>query len=95
MNLTSEDLAQIRSVIEDVVFPLRGEIEALRNDIKDIYDMLQTCKKVALPTRLSESFSRREAAKTECRTPSGREIGRSRTATVAGTLFSISDSLLY
>jgi hypothetical protein len=39
MSLTHEDLSQIRSMFEEFVTPLRGEIEALHNDIKEIYDM--------------------------------------------------------
>jgi hypothetical protein len=45
MSLTSEDLSQIRSIVEEVVFPLKGEIEVLRNDIKEIYDMLADLQK--------------------------------------------------
>ena len=40
MSLTQEDLLQIRSIVEDVVTPLRGDIEALNNDIKEIYKMI-------------------------------------------------------
>lgn len=40
MSLTANDLQEIRSIIEDAVLPLKGEIEALRNDIKDIYEMI-------------------------------------------------------
>jgi uncharacterized protein (UPF0335 family) len=44
MSLTHEDLQEIRSIVRDVVEPLieplANEIKALRNDIKDIYDMI-------------------------------------------------------
>jgi len=40
MSLTREDLQEIRSIIQEEVRPLAGELEALRNDIKDIYDMI-------------------------------------------------------
>ncbi|HSW98392.1 MAG TPA: hypothetical protein VLF71_00995 [Candidatus Saccharimonadales bacterium] len=52
MNLTNDDLQAIRDIIKDEVSsivrstvkeelrPISGELEALRNDIKEIYDML-------------------------------------------------------
>jgi len=44
MSLTSEDLLQIRQLFneafDDKIAPLAGEIEALRNDIKEIYNMI-------------------------------------------------------
>ncbi len=57
MSLTEEDLQQLRlaireeatSVIDvklrEYVAPLSGEIQALRNDIKEIYDMLADINK--------------------------------------------------
>jgi uncharacterized protein (UPF0335 family) len=53
MSLTQEDLLQIRNlvreevttVIEREIEPLRGEIQAWRNDIKDIYDMISQLEK--------------------------------------------------
>ena len=40
MGLTQNDLMQIRSIVQEVVRPLQGEIEALRNDVKEIYQIL-------------------------------------------------------
>jgi peptidoglycan hydrolase CwlO-like protein len=44
MSLTASDLQEIRSIVEEVVQrtvqPLQSEIQALRNDIKEIYDMI-------------------------------------------------------
>lgn len=44
MSLTQDDLQEIRgvvqSVVEPLIKPLSNEIQALRNDIKDIYDMI-------------------------------------------------------
>ncbi|HEY4964594.1 MAG TPA: hypothetical protein VIH90_07950 [Candidatus Saccharimonadales bacterium] len=40
MSLTSDDLRQIRSIVESAISPLQDEITALRSDIKEIYDML-------------------------------------------------------
>jgi prefoldin subunit 5 len=59
MSLTQEDLLQIRKVVEDVVHrelePLTGKIEALENDIKEIYDMLKELQKQNSPV---PSFSK-------------------------------------
>lgn len=38
--MTTSDLQEIRSIVEQVVQPLNSEIQALRNDVKDIYDMI-------------------------------------------------------
>jgi chromosome segregation ATPase len=48
MSLTSSDLLEIRNIIEsaltkqtnEAIMPIQGELEALRNDIKDIYEMI-------------------------------------------------------
>lgn len=44
MSLTSEDSIQIRDIVGDVfdrkIDPIIGELEALRNDAKEIYGML-------------------------------------------------------
>lgn len=40
MSLTTDDLQQIRNIVEHAVQPLQDEIAALRNNIKDIYDMI-------------------------------------------------------
>lgn len=48
MSLTSNDLSEISNIIEsaltkqsnDSIKPIQGEIEALSNDIKEIYDMI-------------------------------------------------------
>ena len=44
MSLTQEDLQQIRAIVQDVVepliSPLESEIKAIRNDIKELYDMI-------------------------------------------------------
>ena len=63
MSLTAEDLSQIRSVVEDIVqrevTPLRGEIAALRNDIKEIYDMITALQNSA--SVADESFQKLSA----------------------------------
>ena len=40
MSLTTDDLQDIRTIIKDEINPLRGDIEALSNDIKEIYEMI-------------------------------------------------------
>ena len=48
MSLTTNDLDEIRSIVEsaldkqnvEVIKPLQGELLAIRNDIKDIYFMI-------------------------------------------------------
>ncbi|HKR81707.1 MAG TPA: hypothetical protein VJR27_01770 [Candidatus Saccharimonadales bacterium] len=57
MSLTNDDLQAIRDVIKDEVssavrstveealHPISGELEALRNDIKEIYDMIAHIQK--------------------------------------------------
>ena len=40
MNLSYEDLQAIRTIVEETVSPIKGDIEALSNDIKEIYGML-------------------------------------------------------
>ncbi len=45
MSLTYEDLQAIRTVVEDTVNPVVGNIEALSNDIKEIYEMLADIQK--------------------------------------------------
>ena len=45
MSLTTSDLQEIRNIVEQVVQPLNSEIQALRNDVKDIYDMISNIEK--------------------------------------------------
>lgn len=40
MSLTHDDLQAIRNIVEVTVNPLRGDIEALNNDIKEIYAII-------------------------------------------------------
>ena len=48
MSLTTNDLEEIRNIVEsglnkqnvEVIKPLQGELTAIRNDIKDIYFMI-------------------------------------------------------
>jgi len=40
MSLTQSDLQEIRSIVQTAVEPLANEIKALRNDIREIHDMI-------------------------------------------------------
>jgi NurA-like 5'-3' nuclease len=61
MSLTSEDLLQIRTIVSEVVEPLieplRGEIEALSNDVKEIYSMISEMKSTAITDRTFQKRS--------------------------------------
>jgi hypothetical protein len=55
MSLSYDDLQEIRKIVEETVNPIKGDLEALGNDIKEIYDMLANLQK----TRSSgESFEK-------------------------------------
>lgn len=60
MNLTQSDLQEIRSIVQSVVGPmiepLANEIQALRNDIKEIYDMIAELQSSVIT---DESFKKR------------------------------------
>jgi hypothetical protein len=53
MSLTASDLDEIRNIVESAltrqtdkaIKPIQGEIEALRNDIAEIYDMIADLQK--------------------------------------------------
>ena len=45
MSLSYDDLQAIRTVVEETISPVRGDIKALSNDIKEIYQMLADIQK--------------------------------------------------
>ena len=45
MSLSYEDLQAIRNVVKEEVSPISGELEALSNDIKEIYTMIDDVQK--------------------------------------------------
>lgn len=53
MSLSPHDLSEIRSIVEsslarqsdEVIRPIQNELQALRNDIKEIYDMIADLKR--------------------------------------------------
>ena len=59
MSLTDIDLFEIRSILREEltiqIEPLHGEVEALRNDIKEIYAMIADLQK---ETSTSKSFKK-------------------------------------
>lgn len=40
MSLTQSDLQQIRSLFEEYIKPIDGRLQALENDVKEIYQMI-------------------------------------------------------
>jgi hypothetical protein len=48
MSLTTSDLQEIRTIVEQAMRPLRSEVHALRNDIKEIYDTVADLEKAVL-----------------------------------------------
>jgi Skp family chaperone for outer membrane proteins len=69
MSLTNADLQAIRATISHEVSvavrgalkeelqPIRGELKALRNDIKDIYDMLAELQKGLMPDKQFQNLT--------------------------------------
>lgn len=45
MGLTYDGLQAIRNIVEETINPFRGNIEALSNDIKGIYEMIAKLQK--------------------------------------------------
>lgn len=45
MSLSYDDLQAIRKIVEETISPIRGDLEALSNDIKDIYEMMPISEK--------------------------------------------------
>lgn len=45
MSLTHEDLMHIEALFDRKLQPIFGELEGLRNDVKEIYDMISSLEK--------------------------------------------------
>lgn len=45
MALTYGDLQEIRKIVEETVNPIKGDLEAISNDIKEIYGMITDLQK--------------------------------------------------
>lgn len=61
MSLTANDLQEIRTIVRDEVSrqiePLNGEIQALRNDIKEIYRMPAELQSITITDKVFEKLS--------------------------------------
>ncbi len=55
MSLSYDDLQGIRKIVEETVNPIKGGLEALGNDIKEIYDMIANLQKT---TSSGKSFEK-------------------------------------
>jgi hypothetical protein len=68
MSLTTDDLNEIRNVVEsalahqitEVIKPIQNELQALRNDIKEIYDMFSGLEEKIMPDKQFEKLSLEE-----------------------------------
>ena len=60
MSLTNEDLQSIRQIVEETVSPVKGELEALGNDIKEIYTMISNLQKMPSNKLLLQKLSLEE-----------------------------------
>lgn len=45
MSLSGEDLQAIRQIVQEVIVPLEGKLDALEDDVKEIYAMLSDLQK--------------------------------------------------
>ncbi len=61
MTLTTTDLSEIRAIVREEVgsqvAPLAGRIEALENDVKEIYAMLSRMEKLLMPDKEFQKLS--------------------------------------
>ena len=54
MSLSYDDLQAIRKIVEETLDPIKGELEALGNDVKEIYDMIASIQKSPDTTNLQK-----------------------------------------
>ena len=57
MSLTSTDLADIRGILKEELRPLQDELEALSNDIKEIYSIISDLQNKTLPEKQFQKLS--------------------------------------
>lgn len=60
MSLTHDDLQAIRNIVEETVNPLRGDIEALNNEIKEIYAMISDLQSKMIPDKQFQKLNLEE-----------------------------------
>lgn len=46
MSLSNTDLQEIRKIVQETVAPLKGDLEALGGDVKEIYNMIADLQKL-------------------------------------------------
>ncbi len=54
MSLSYDDLQAIRKIVEETVGPIKGELEALGNDVKEIYSMIASIQRSPDVTNLQK-----------------------------------------
>jgi uncharacterized Fe-S cluster-containing radical SAM superfamily enzyme len=57
MSLSYEDLQAIRKIVEETISPIKGDLEALGNDIKEIYNMITDLQKDTKGKESSQKLS--------------------------------------
>lgn len=57
MSLTNTDLADMRGILKEELHPLRGELVALGNDIKEIYNMISDLQNKTLPEKQFQNLA--------------------------------------
>lgn len=57
MSLSYDDLQEIRKIVEETVNPIKGDLEALSNDIKEIYGMIANIQRSTSPSKSFEKLS--------------------------------------
>ncbi|HSW75238.1 MAG TPA: hypothetical protein VLG16_05225 [Candidatus Saccharimonadales bacterium] len=57
MSLSHDDLQAIRKIVEETVDPIKGDIEALSNDIKEIYEMISDFQNKTTPDKQFSKLS--------------------------------------
>ena len=65
MSLTANDLKEIRDIVEsslakqssEVIKPIQNEVQALRNDIEEIYDMISDLRHSSITDRKFNKLS--------------------------------------
>lgn len=55
MSLSYDDLQSIRKIVKETVSPIQGSLEALSNDIKEIYGMISELQK---ESKTADSFQK-------------------------------------
>lgn len=57
MSLSYDDLQSIRKIVEETVDPIKGDLNALGNDVKEIYAMISDLQKSPSGKRSFQNLS--------------------------------------